>query len=84
MTVARPAQPGRTQRRAPADLPFRFADRAFAETLATERGEPDWLRADRLAATTASRVSRAAGRDAVSTQGRTSPSSAARKSMYLV
>jgi Fe-S cluster assembly scaffold protein SufB len=37
-------------RRHPADLPIRFADPALAETLAAERGEPGWLRAERLAA----------------------------------
>lgn len=41
---------GRPLRRGPADLPFRFADRGLAERLAGERGDPDWLRADRLAA----------------------------------
>ena len=41
---------GRTPRRAPADLPFSFADVPLAERLATERGEPDWLRAVRVAA----------------------------------
>jgi Fe-S cluster assembly protein SufD len=40
----------RAARRGPADLPIRFADRALAETLAGERAEPDWLRADRVAA----------------------------------
>ena len=47
-----PAAPARTRpaRRSPSDLPFAFADRALAETLATERQEPDWLRAERLAA----------------------------------
>ncbi len=44
------AGPARPRRRAPADLPFSFADRALAETLAMKRAEPDWLRADRLAA----------------------------------
>jgi Fe-S cluster assembly scaffold protein SufB len=48
MTVASPRP--RPARRAPTDLPFTFADRALAETLATERSEPDWLRADRIAA----------------------------------
>lgn len=42
--------PARLRRRAPADLPFAFAERALAETLATEREEPDWLRAERIAA----------------------------------
>jgi Fe-S cluster assembly scaffold protein SufB len=44
--VARP----RPARRAPTDLPFTFADRALAEALAAERSEPDWLRAERIAA----------------------------------
>jgi Fe-S cluster assembly scaffold protein SufB len=52
-TPAAPARPARTPRRAPADLPIRFADRALAERLAADRGEPDWLLADRLAATEA-------------------------------
>jgi Fe-S cluster assembly scaffold protein SufB len=46
-------RPARASRRAPADLPFRFADLALAETLAAERGEPGWLLAERLAATAA-------------------------------
>ena len=45
-TAARP----RPVRRAPADLPFSFATRELALALAAERGEPDWLRDDRLAA----------------------------------
>src|SRR5690348_5715431 len=45
-----PAAPERVRRRAPADLPFRFPDRGLAETLAAERQEPDWLRAERIAA----------------------------------
>ena len=48
MTVASPRP--RPARRAPTDLPFTFADRALAEALATERSEPDWLRAERIAA----------------------------------
>ncbi len=40
----------RAPRRAPADLPFRFADRGLAQALAAERGEPDWLRAERIGA----------------------------------
>jgi Fe-S cluster assembly scaffold protein SufB len=48
-TAARP----RPVRRAPADLPFTFADCALAEALATERGEPSWLRDERLAAAAA-------------------------------
>jgi Fe-S cluster assembly scaffold protein SufB len=42
--------PARAPRRAPSDLPFRFADAALAGDLAGERDEPDWLRAERLAA----------------------------------
>ena len=45
-TAARP----RPIRRAPADLPFTFATRELALALAAERGEPDWLRDDRLTA----------------------------------
>ena len=37
-------------RRAPAALPFDFADAALATTLAAERDEPAWLRDDRVAA----------------------------------
>ena len=48
MTVASPRP--RPVRRAPTDLPFRFADRDLALALAAERSEPDWLRADRIAA----------------------------------
>ena len=48
MTVASPR--ARPARRAPTDLPFTFADKALAEALATERGEPDWVRTERLAA----------------------------------
>ncbi|HXI46358.1 MAG TPA: hypothetical protein VNH13_08650, partial [Candidatus Acidoferrales bacterium] len=40
----------RAPRRAPAELPFSFADRTLAQALAAERGEPAWLRDDRLAA----------------------------------
>ena len=40
----------RPVRRAPGDLPFTFADRDLALALAAKRGEPDWLRDDRLAA----------------------------------
>lgn len=46
-------RPARAPRRSPADLPFRFADRALAETLAAERAEPDWLLAERIAAAAA-------------------------------
>jgi Fe-S cluster assembly scaffold protein SufB len=49
-TEGAPAQPARPARRAPADLPFRFADRGLAEALGAQRSEPDWLRAERLAA----------------------------------
>jgi Fe-S cluster assembly scaffold protein SufB len=48
MTVASPR--ARPARRAPTDLPFRFADKGLAQALAAERSEPDWLRAERLAA----------------------------------
>jgi Fe-S cluster assembly protein SufD len=44
------ARPARQPRRAPADLPFRFADRGLAQALAAERDEPAWLREERLAA----------------------------------
>ena len=52
MTLARStrATTARKPRRAPADLPFDFADRGLAEALATERDEPAWLRDERLAA----------------------------------
>lgn len=43
-------RPGRPRRRGPEDLPISFLDRAFVEGLATRRGEPGWLRDDRLAA----------------------------------
>jgi Fe-S cluster assembly scaffold protein SufB len=43
----------RSRRRAPADLPFSFADAALADTLASERDEPGWLRAERRAAAAA-------------------------------
>jgi len=42
--------PTRPRRRAPADLPFSFPDQALAEALAAQREEPDWLRAERIAA----------------------------------
>ncbi|MGH2475404.1 MAG: hypothetical protein ACRDIL_09065, partial [Candidatus Limnocylindrales bacterium] len=48
MTVA--SSRPRPVRRAPTDLPFTFADRSLAETLGAERAEPDWLRAERIAA----------------------------------
>ena len=37
-------------RRGPTDLPFSFPDRSLVKALAAEREEPDWLRAERLAA----------------------------------
>ena len=40
----------RPQRRGPADLPFTFPNTELANEIAARRGEPDWLRADRLAA----------------------------------
>lgn len=40
----------RPARRSPTDLPFAFADRALVDALVAERGEPGWLRDDRLAA----------------------------------
>ena len=40
----------RIPRRAPADLPFRFADGGLAQALAAEREEPAWLRAERIEA----------------------------------
>jgi Fe-S cluster assembly scaffold protein SufB len=49
-TEGGPAHRPRPVRRAPADLPFRFPTPELAAALAEERGEPDWLRADRLAA----------------------------------
>ncbi len=49
-TTAAATRPSRVPRRGPADLPFRFADRDLALALAAERGEPDWLRDERLAA----------------------------------
>ena len=52
MTLARSsrATTARAARRAPTDLPFVFPDRGLAQALAAERGEPAWLRDDRLAA----------------------------------
>ena len=50
MTETLKAGPARARRRAPADLPFAFADRALAEQLASERDEPAWLRAERIEA----------------------------------
>jgi Fe-S cluster assembly scaffold protein SufB len=48
MTVASPRP--RPARRAPTDLPFRFADKGLAQALAAERAEPDWLRDERIEA----------------------------------
>jgi Fe-S cluster assembly protein SufD len=48
-----PAPAARRARRAPADLPFTFADAALAAALGEERDEPAWLREDRLAAAAA-------------------------------
>jgi Fe-S cluster assembly scaffold protein SufB len=52
VTLARPprATTARSARRAPADLPFVFADRGLVQALAAERDEPGWLRDERLAA----------------------------------
>ncbi len=43
-------RPAKAPRRAPADLPFTFMDRALVEGISAERGEPAWLLEDRLAA----------------------------------
>jgi Fe-S cluster assembly scaffold protein SufB len=51
MTVASPRP--RPVRRGPTDLPFRFADKGLAQALAAGRSEPDWLRAERIAASEA-------------------------------
>jgi Fe-S cluster assembly scaffold protein SufB len=48
-----PAQGARPTRRAPADLPFQFADPGLAQALADARGEPKWLLAERLEASKA-------------------------------
>ncbi len=56
MTVERAARPARIERagaperRGLADLPFRFADQALIESIVSEREEPAWLKAERLAA----------------------------------
>jgi Fe-S cluster assembly scaffold protein SufB len=50
---ASPSDRPRPVRRAPADLPFSFPTAALAASLADERREPDWLRAERLAAAAA-------------------------------
>jgi Fe-S cluster assembly protein SufD len=47
------APPAPRARRAPADLPFAFADAALADALGADRDEPGWLREDRLAAAAA-------------------------------
>jgi Fe-S cluster assembly scaffold protein SufB len=44
------ARANRPARRGPAELPVSFVTADLATTLAAERGEPDWLRDDRLAA----------------------------------
>ena len=49
-TETRTADRPRPIRRAPADLPFRFADRGLAQALGAEREEPAWLRAERIEA----------------------------------
>jgi Fe-S cluster assembly scaffold protein SufB len=54
LTVGAPTRPARATtaraaRRAPADLPFTFPDRGLINDLVAERGEPDWLRDERLA-----------------------------------
>ncbi|HET7028544.1 MAG TPA: SufD family Fe-S cluster assembly protein [Candidatus Limnocylindrales bacterium] len=40
-------------RRSPGQLPFTFADRDLAAALGVDRDEPDWLRAERIAASEA-------------------------------
>ncbi len=52
VTITNPTT-SRPRRRAPADLPFSFGTAELAETLSTERAEPDWLRAERRAAAAA-------------------------------
>jgi Fe-S cluster assembly protein SufD len=47
---AEAAAPPPRSRRAPADLPFAFADAALADALGSQRDEPAWLRDDRRAA----------------------------------
>jgi Fe-S cluster assembly scaffold protein SufB len=44
------ARPARAPRRAATDLPLSWVDRSLVESIADARGEPDWLRTDRLAA----------------------------------
>ncbi len=50
---ATPANRQRPARRGPADLPFDFQVTELARTLSSERSEPDWLAAERLAAAAA-------------------------------
>jgi Fe-S cluster assembly scaffold protein SufB len=52
VTLAPPtrATTARKARRAPADLPFAFADLGLVQALAAERNEPGWLRDERMAA----------------------------------
>ncbi len=45
-----PARPVHAPRRAPADLPFSFVDRALVDAISEAAAEPAWLREDRLAA----------------------------------
>jgi Fe-S cluster assembly scaffold protein SufB len=47
---AAPARQPRPARRGPADLPFTFPNVELARTLASERSEPGWLLAERVAA----------------------------------
>jgi Fe-S cluster assembly scaffold protein SufB len=47
---SRPARPERAPRRSATDLPFTFVDAALVGAVADAHAEPDWLRADRLAA----------------------------------
>ncbi len=46
-------RPARARRRSPAELPFSFATSDLVARIVTERGEPDWLRDERLAASAA-------------------------------
>ncbi|MES2210316.1 MAG: SufD family Fe-S cluster assembly protein [Chloroflexota bacterium] len=47
------AGPARAPRRSPGDMPFGFATADLVARLVTERGEPDWLRDERLTAASA-------------------------------
>ncbi len=47
-TTPTTAERPRPARRSPSDLPISFADQPLVDALASERGEPAWLRADRL------------------------------------